>query len=242
MKFKNFIIPLSIALLFGCGGSGSSTSRNNYFSEENILSNLPDVSTLKKYYFDYSTTTVNLTIELENIPAISILHMNGFEVSTRDYLYENNILTIGNGFLVETGYGKHVLSINETLHYCIVIYDDREPVLIGSNYYKYLGYNHPTFEFGLFGAEVTSLIYNEIDYSEYILNVKNDIVKIDATFCETILDTGDNNIKIIVEKDLPNDPLIKEFDLVIYVPKTGDIVIGTPVVSSYPESISVTTE
>ena len=98
MKFKNFIIPLSIALLFGCGGSGSSTSRNNYFSEENILSNLPDVSTLEKYYFDYSTTTVNLTIELENIPAISILHMNGFEVSTRDYLYENNILTIGNGF------------------------------------------------------------------------------------------------------------------------------------------------
>ena len=242
MKIKYLILPLLFSIFFSCGGGETSNTSSNRHSEivsnENNLESLPEISTLEKTYFNYNSYD-NYKITLEDINSIAILHYDGIYVNNDNYIFndQSKELIVSNNYIVESGYGKHIISINETTHYCVVVYDDREPTLVGESTFKYLGQKHPTFEFNLYGSEVTKLIYKDVEYNQYIKSVKNNVLTIDGTFCEVALEAGYNDIKVVIEQDLPNEIKSFEIDLRIYKPKTGDFVPGTPVTSNSSEEI-----
>ncbi len=234
MKSKYLIIPLLFSILFSCG-SGNTNSNpisENISVESENLDSLPEISTLEKTYFNFDSYD-NYKITLGDIDSIAVLHYDGKVIDTKLYIFNDQTheLIISNNYMVEKGFGKHILSINRDTHYCVVVYDAREPKLLSSPTFKYLGQKNPTFKFSLFGAEPTKLIFNEEEYNQYIKAVDDNTLTIDAVFCELILPAGSNNIKVILEQDLPTELKVFEFNLVIITPSLGEIVPGTTVSS-----------
>lgn len=231
MKIKFLILPLLFFTVISCGGSGNRNSQNissEIHSESQNLDSLPNISTLEKTYLNFDSYD-NYKIILENVDSIAVLHYDGKVVDTKLYIFNDQTheLIVSNDYIVNIGYGKHIISINKTIHYCVIVYDNREPILTGESTFKYLGQKHPTFEFALFGAELTSFKNNDTSYIEYT-SINNNNLIINGSLCEKFISLklfGNQEFNVEFTQYLPSGDNIFSFKLTIYIPTQGSTII-----------------
>lgn len=231
MKIKHLILPLLFSFLFSCNNGTEISSKEPTTSSEEIISEvieLPEISTLEKTYFNYNSYD-NYKITLEEVNSIAILHLDGEIINKENYIFndQSKELIVSNNYLVEKGYGSFILSINKSIHYCVVVYDEREPSLVGESTFKYLGQKHPTFEFNLYGCELKDLIHDDVSYVEYA-SVKNNTLTINGSLCEKFISQGkfkEQEFKVVFAQYLPTEEKSFSFDITIYIPTQGGTII-----------------